>query len=243
MKRVFLSMALGASMIAAGIPAVAQTATTDQGANQGTSGTTSTAPEYGKHHRRGHRGMGFQKMSQKLNLSQSQQDQFKTVFQQSQEQAKAIRNDASLTADQKKEKLEALHQNTKTQVNGLLTPDQQKQFAEMKAEGKQRMAGRKEMMGKRMAEKLSLSQQQQDQLKPIFEGRREQAKAIWQDNSLTQDQKKEKMQALHESTQAQVKGILTPEQQQQWQQMRENFKQHRHHRGAPTDQSTPVPQA
>lgn len=239
MKRVFLSMALGAAIVAAGIPAVAQTASTDQG-----SSTTATAPQYGKHHRGFHRGHGFQKMAEKLNLSQQQQDQAKTIFQQTGEQAKAIRNDASLTADQKKEKMKALHESSQAQINGLLTPDQQKQFAELKAQGKQRMHDRKMAMGKRMAEKLNLSQQQQDQLKPIFEGSRQQAKAIWQDNSLTQDQKKEKMQALHESTQAQVNGILTPDQQQQWQQMREHFRQHRGRGRAPADQpSTPVPQA
>ena len=92
-----------------------------------------------------------------------------------------------------------------------------------------------------MAEKLNLSQQQQDQLKPIMEKQREQAKAIWQDNSLTQDQKKEKMQALHQDSQTQMNAILTPEQQQQMQQMRQNFKQHRHGHG-PATEAQPAPQ-
>jgi Spy/CpxP family protein refolding chaperone len=82
---------------------------------------------------------------------------------------------------------------------------------------------------KKMAEKLNLSQQQQDQLKPIFEKQHEQMRAIWQDNSLSKDQKKEKMQALRQDFQTQINGVLTPDQQQQWQQMREQMKQRRHH--------------
>ena len=78
-----------------------------------------------------------------------------------------------------------------------------------------------------MAKKLNLSQDQQNQLKPLFKSQREQAKAIRKDGSLTQDQKKEKFQALRQDTMAKVNNILTPEQQQQWQQMREKH-QHKH---------------
>lgn len=79
-----------------------------------------------------------------------------------------------------------------------------------------------------MAKKLNLSQDQQDKLKPIFQQQHQQAMAIKNDSSLTKDQKKEKFQALHQQTMAQVNGILTPEQQQQWQQMRAK---HRHEKG------------
>src|SRR5262249_15001470 len=152
-----LTTILGAAILATGIPVLAQTATNDQGTN---ATTTTTTPQYGK---RGHRhGMHFQKMAEKLNLSQQQQEQLKPMFQQSREQAKAIRNDASLTPEQKKQKFEALRESTKAQMNGVLSPDQQKQLAELREQGKARMAERRAAMGKRMAEKLNLSQQQQD---------------------------------------------------------------------------------
>jgi Spy/CpxP family protein refolding chaperone len=79
-----------------------------------------------------------------------------------------------------------------------------------------------------MAKKLNLSQDQQTQLKPIFEKQHEQAKAIKNDSSLTADQKKEKFQSLRQNTMAQVNNILTPEQQQQWQQMKAKH-QHENH--------------
>jgi Spy/CpxP family protein refolding chaperone len=235
MKRALISAALGAAMIAAGIPVIAQTATTPQTGTNGATQSDSAKP-YGH---RGHRG-GHQMMIQKLNLSQQQQDQLKPIFEKQREQAKAIKQDTSLNEEQKKQKFDALRQGTQTQVNAVLTPEQQQQWAQMKEQGKQHMGERRGNMGARMAEKLNLSQQQQDQLKPIMEKQRAQAKAIWQDNSLSQDQKREKMQALHQESQTQINAILTPEQQQQMQQMRQNFKQHRH--GRPSTESQPAPQ-
>jgi Spy/CpxP family protein refolding chaperone len=233
MKKLFLSAALAAAITAAGIPAVAQTATDQQSATSGAA--TQNAPQQG---RRGfHHRAGFQHISKELNLSQQQQDQLKPIMEKQRQEIQAIRKDTSLTADQKKQKFQALHQDFQNQMNGVLTPEQQQQWQQMKAQGKQRH----EKMGERMAQKLNLSAQQQEQIKPLMQKQREQARAIWQDSSLTQDQKKQKMQALHQETQAQMNTILTAEQQQQMQQMRGQFKQRRHGH-APTGDAQPAPQ-
>jgi Spy/CpxP family protein refolding chaperone len=238
MKKAVLSAALSAAMFAAAVPVIAQT--TPQ---EATSGATQNAPEkpYGRHHRHPS-PIGY--MSRKLNLSQQQQDQLKPIFQKQREQMQAIRKDTTLTADQKKQKIEALHQEFQPQVNGVLTPEQQQQWQQVKAQGKPQLEERRQAMGSaRMAQKLNLSAQQQEQIKPLMEKRREQAKAIWQDNSLTADQKKQKMQALNQETRAQMNTILTPEQQQQMQQMRENFKQRRHGHGPAGDAQPATPGA
>lgn len=236
MKRVLISAVLSTAMMMTGSLAIAQTATDAQ------SGTNATqnGPGMGYGHRGPRAGNMRQMMISKLNLTQQQQDQLKPIFQKQREQAQAIRQDSTLTADQKKQKFDALRQDTHAQINSVLTPEQQQQWAQMQAQGKQRMAANRQNMGARLAQKLNLSQAQQDQIKPIMEKQREQAKAIWQDNSMTQDQKREKMQALHQGTQAQLNSILTPEQQQQWQQMRQN-RQHRHGHG-PAAGTQPAPQ-
>jgi Spy/CpxP family protein refolding chaperone len=231
MKKVMISAALSAAMIAAGIPAIAQSTSQD-----GTNSTTQNAPAtpYGHRHRH---GSSMQHIASKLNLSQQQQDQLKPILEKQRQEMQAIRKDTSLTSDQKKQKFRVLHQDFQNQVNGVLTPEQQQQWQQLKAHGKQRH----EHMGARMAQKLNLSAQQQDQIKPLIQKQREQARAIWQDSSLTQDQKKQKMQALHQETQAQMNTILTPEQQQQMQQMRESFKQRRHGQ-TPSTETQPAPQ-
>jgi Spy/CpxP family protein refolding chaperone len=128
-----ITIALGAAMLATG--AMAQTSSTDQSNN-----STATQPEQGKHHfgRRHHGGMNMKKMAEKLNLSQQQQDQLKPIFEKQHEQMRAIWQDNSLSKDQKKEKMQALRQDFQTQINGVLTPDQQQQWQQMREQMKHR---------------------------------------------------------------------------------------------------------
>jgi len=80
------------------------------------------------------------KMMEQLNLTTDQKTQMKTLRENMQQQRNAIQNDASLTADQKKEKMKALHKDQMGKVNAILTPDQQ---AKMKVFRQQRMQNRK----------------------------------------------------------------------------------------------------
>ncbi|HVZ16518.1 MAG TPA: hypothetical protein VG897_05340 [Terriglobales bacterium] len=125
MKRVFLTAALAGSMIVAGLPALAQTTESQSNATQQQSSNE------GRH--RGKHGDHFARMAKKLNLTQDQQDKLKPIFQKQREQAQAIKNDTSLSKEQKKEKFQALRQDTMTQVNGILTPEQQQQWQQMRA--------------------------------------------------------------------------------------------------------------
>jgi Spy/CpxP family protein refolding chaperone len=238
MRKAMISALLGAALIAAGIPATAQTAQESNPSNSGS--TTQNQPMMGWH---GHRGAKMkqnmrQMMIQKLNLSEQQQEELKPIFQNQRQQAMAIRQDNSLTPAQKMEKLQALRQDTQSKINGVLTPEQQQQWAQLKTQFRTNARHR---MQARMAKKLNLTPQQQEQMKPIMQKQREQARAIWQDNSLTQQQKKEKLQALHKDTMAQMDQILTPEQQQQMQQMRQRMWRHRQGQG-PAANTQPSPQ-
>jgi len=72
-----------------------------------------------------------------------------------------------------------------------------------------------------IAEKLSLSDAQKEQFEKISQGTRKQAMAIRQDSSLSDDQKKEKIQALRKQQHQQMFGILTDDQKQKLKEMRE----------------------
>jgi len=125
MKRVFLSAALAGLMIAAGLPAIAQSADSQT--------STTTQQPAGEGHHGGKHGKHFARMAKKLNLTQDQQAKLKPIFEQRHQQAQAIKNDSSLTADQKKEKMQELRQSTMAQMNGILTPEQQQQWQQMRA--------------------------------------------------------------------------------------------------------------
>ena len=76
-----------------------------------------------------------------------------------------------------------------------------------------------------LSQQLNLTEDQKKQLKPILAGEFKQMRAVGEDVSLTQDQKREKMKQIHEASRPQVQAILTPEQQQKFAQMKEEAKE------------------
>ena len=79
-------------------------------------------------------GKRFEELSSKLNLSADQQAQLKPVMDSTRQQMDAIRNDASLSKEQKREKAQETRKSTDSQIEAILTPEQKQQFQAMKAE-------------------------------------------------------------------------------------------------------------
>jgi len=77
----------------------------------------------------------LQMLSEKLNLTEDQKAKLKPVLQDQAQQMKAVRDDTSLTPEQKAAKKKAIHETTHDQINAVLTPEQQEKFKEMKNEG------------------------------------------------------------------------------------------------------------
>ena len=77
-----------------------------------------------------------EKMAEKLNLTDDQKTQLKSIHQDAMTQAKAIKADTTLSKDQKKAKLKDLHEQTKTKTDAILTPEQQQKMQQMKANHK-----------------------------------------------------------------------------------------------------------
>lgn len=99
------------------------------------------------------------------------------------------------------------------------------------------MQRQRQHMG-RLAEKLNLTDAQKAQFQQIGKDTRKQGMAIRQDSSLTDDQKKEKMQALRKQSHQQMFGILTPEQKEKLKQMREQHKKEQGKDKASGDQAS-----
>jgi len=71
-----------------------------------------------------------------------------------------------------------------------------------------------------LATQLALTPEQKGQLMPILVAEAPKVRAIKTDTSLTKMQKVQRLKALHDETDPQVKAILTPEQYQQLQTIR-----------------------
>ena len=69
----------------------------------------------------------------------------------------------------------------------------------------------------RMAKELSLSEEQKGELKTIFEQQAAKTKALRDDTSLSQEQRREKARGIREEFAGKIKAVLTKEQNEKWQ--------------------------
>ena len=65
-----------------------------------------------------------------LNLTDDQKAQIKQIREGARSQADAVKNDSSLSAEQKEAKLKSIHRDTHMQMKKVLTPEQMKQMHE-----------------------------------------------------------------------------------------------------------------
>ena len=77
-------------------------------------------------------------LSRHVSLTEDQKKQLKPILAGEFKQMRAVGEDASLTQDQKGEKMKQIHEASRPQVQAILTPEQQQKFAQMKEEGKER---------------------------------------------------------------------------------------------------------
>jgi len=77
-----------------------------------------------------------------------------------------------------------------------------------------------------LSEKLNLTDDQKAKVKPILQDQMQQMKAVHEDSSLTQEQKRAKMKSIHESLHEQINAVLTPEQQVKFKQMGQEHQEH-----------------
>ena len=80
-------------------------------------------------------------------------------------------------------------------------------------------------MGLGLYSRLNLTDDQKAKITEIMKSRHDQLSALKEDNSLTKEQKREKMKSIMESTQKQMDEVLTPEQNQQLEQLRAQMKE------------------
>ncbi len=73
------------------------------------------------------------RMAKELGLTAEQQTQMKALMVEEKAAADAVRDDASLTPEQKKEKLKGIRKDFQTKRQALMTPEQRKKAEEMRA--------------------------------------------------------------------------------------------------------------
>jgi protein CpxP len=88
------------------------------------------------------RGHQVEFLTKKLDLTPDQVTQVKAIDGDTWKQMMALRSDTSLTPDEKKPKMTAIHQASQDKIRALLTPDQQTKFDALQTEMRGRMRDR-----------------------------------------------------------------------------------------------------
>ena len=117
-KRNMFVAAVVFTMLAGGTSMYAQTGQ-DQGGGQWGHGQPPTADQR------------LQRMTQQLNLSEAQQQQIKPILEIEAKQMQALREDSSLSQDDRRTKMMQIRQESASQIKPILNADQQKQYEEM----------------------------------------------------------------------------------------------------------------
>jgi len=89
----------------------------------------------------------LQMLSEKLNLTDDQKAKLRPILQDQMLQMKAVREDSSLSEEQKRAKMKSIHESSHDQINAVLTPEQQAKFEQMR---KEQMEKHKGMQGSKM---------------------------------------------------------------------------------------------
>jgi periplasmic protein CpxP/Spy len=108
-------------------------------AQDSSSAGTSSAQSSGPQHAAPDPQKQAARLTKKLGLSDDQSSKITSILQNQQQQLAAARSDSSLSKQDLHAKMRSIRQDTDTQINGVLTPAQQTQYASMKQQMKQRM--------------------------------------------------------------------------------------------------------
>jgi Spy/CpxP family protein refolding chaperone len=190
----------------------------------------------GDGYHRGHdgRGMGMDK----LNLTEAQKQQMKSINEDFRTRMHALnQNDNILVKDQRAQRA-SLMQERKNKIDAILTPEQRTQFEAMHKNmgrmrdgkmgdmkmGGDRMQGGRMDAGRmeHMKTELGLTDDQVAKMKEGSESFRTRAKAIRENQSLSDNQRKEQFEALQKERMNSFKSYLTAEQIAKLDQMKMN---------------------
>ncbi len=89
----------------------------------------------------------------------------------------------------------------------------------MGPEGGGRRGGRGMMNADRLAEQLNLTSEQKTKVDAILQDQRSQMMALRQDSSMSQEDRRDKMQGIQKTTHSKIRDLLTDEQKEKFDQM------------------------
>jgi Spy/CpxP family protein refolding chaperone len=159
---------------------------------------------FGRHH--------YGAMAQ-LNLTDQQKAEMKTINEDFKKQLTELQKNEDITVREWKSRMKNLREDHKTKVDKVLTAEQKASIEKARQDRKGKMHKRGGRQGMdNLKKELNLTAEQESALKQQRTEMMQKMKAIKEDKSLTDEQKKTEMKKFREQQHQSLKSILTEEQ-------------------------------
>jgi Spy/CpxP family protein refolding chaperone len=163
--------------------------------------------EYGMNRHRGKFSM-----MRDINLTDAQKQQAKALSEEYNIKVKNLEKDENITLKDYRAKKASLEQERKSKFQALLTPEQKDKIAQAKKARSEKMKMIAQKRLDKMKTDLNLTDDQVAKLQEQRKSSMEQMKAIRENSSLSEDQKREQLIDLHKSMHDSMNSILTADQ-------------------------------
>lgn len=161
-------------------------------------------------------------MMKELNFSEAQKSTLRANRESLRQKLQQLEKEENITVKEYRSRKAALIKENRAAMQSVLTPEQQQNMAEMKMKREQQNKERDNLRVEKMKSTLSLTSEQAAQIKSQQEAVRMKQQAIRENETLSMEQKKQQMKALHESARQERMKVLTAEQQEKMKARKKN---------------------
>ena len=149
---------------------------------------------------------------QQLNLTPQQKIQIKQQRENFHRQMEELKKNDGITVKESRERMESLRKENKEKTQRIPTAEQKAKLQQMKVEGKAQHMEMARGKAENMKTRLGLSDEQSAKMEKNHAEMAEKIKALRENKSLNDENKKEQMKELMKGQREQMKSILTEEQ-------------------------------
>ncbi|WP_207511994.1 Spy/CpxP family protein refolding chaperone [Longitalea luteola] len=168
-----------------------------------------------RHHQR------YDKLQQ-LNLTDEQKTAMKSINEDFKQQMTDLKkSEDRITVTEWKSKMATIRKDRHEKVDKVLTAGQKAELKKMKPHGKKFRQDKHNRID-RMQQELNLTAEQRAAVEKHFSESQIKMRAVHDDKSLTEDQKKQQYKTLHTQQQENLKSILTADQWNKYQELKKN---------------------
>jgi len=163
---------------------------------------------------REHRGEGLDE----LNLTADQKEKIKSLREDTRKQMDELKKDDNITVKNWRAKREAIRKDQREKIQSLLTNEQKAQLEKSRMERRAQVEEHSKARMEKMKQDLNLSEEQSAKLQKSRDELRQKMQAVRENQSLSDEAKKEQMKELMKERKENLRSILTDE---QWKKLQE----------------------